>query len=53
MTVQDLQDALLDQLATAVPGTTHSRAIEALLEVLDVHHLIVGEAMLKAQSAHQ
>ena len=37
MTVQDLQDALLDMLATAVPGTTHSQAIEALLEVLDIH----------------
>ena len=37
MTVQDLQSALLDMLATAVPGTTHSQAIEALLEVLDVH----------------
>ena len=37
MTVQDLKDALLVLLATAVPGTTHSQAIEALLEVLDVH----------------
>ena len=35
--IQDLQDALLDLLTTSVPGTTHSRAIEALLEVLDVH----------------
>jgi hypothetical protein len=37
MTVQDLQDALLTMLTQSVPGTTHSQAIEALLEVLDVH----------------
>ena len=34
MTVQDLQDALLDLLATAVPGTTHAQAIEELLKAL-------------------
>ena len=35
MTVQELHAALFEMLSSAVPGTTHSRAIEALLEVLD------------------
>tara|TARA_B100000424_G_scaffold117543_1_gene88735 strand:- start:267 stop:383 length:117 start_codon:yes stop_codon:yes gene_type:complete len=37
MNAQDLRDALLSILATAVPGTTHAKAIEAWLELLDVH----------------
>ena len=34
MTVQELKAALAIMLVQAVPGTTHAKAIEALLEKL-------------------